>query len=74
MNPGVLNHFLKSENLGKVLLAEILVVTVVEKFDSIQQFKIQLSIFSYFSSQFSCLKSVTKSVSIDQLSDQSLLK
>lgn len=34
---------LQSKNLGKVLLAEILVKTVVEKFDNIQQFKIQLS-------------------------------
>lgn len=43
MNLGVLNHLLQSKNLGKVLLAEILVKTVVEKFDNIQQFKIQLS-------------------------------
>lgn len=34
---------MQSENLDKVLLAEILVKTVVEKFDSIQQFKIHLS-------------------------------
>lgn len=43
MNLGVLNHLLQSKNLDKVLLAEILVKTVVEKFDNIQQFKIQLS-------------------------------
>lgn len=34
---------LQSENLGKVLLVEISVKTVVENFDSVQQFKIQLS-------------------------------